>query len=212
MPIISAIGIYNRRPDILRLRRIGLRSSGRIRPTISVANKRVEAAGWRAWMPPLYHQHLRGVPMAKPQNNPAQRRFNRHRRSMTGFSPDFGASCRVSHSTISRLLASGWGIKLEGRYPALTIGSGGNVDADGCAKNSATERKERVDAPPTGWKLVRPLWPSADCRGMPMAASRITLHRLTNQRSEWTHLSCRIACVHSGHRGNVGGECLWDLE
>ena len=150
MPIISAIGIYNRRPDILRLRRIGLRSSGRIRPTISVANKRVEAAGWRAWMPPLYHQHLRGVPMAKPQNNPAQRRFNRHRRSMTGFSPDFGASCRVSHSTISRLLASGWGIKLEGRYPALTIGSGGNVDADGCAKNSATERKERVDAPSTG--------------------------------------------------------------
>ena len=34
----------------------------------------------------------------------------------------------------------------------------------------------------------------------PMAASKITLHRLTNQRSEWTHLSCRTECVHSGHR------------
>ena len=106
--------------------------------------------------------------MAKPQNNPAQRRFNRHRRSMTGFSPDFGASCRVSHSTISRLLASGWGIKLEGRYPALTIGSGGNVDADGCAKNSPTQRKERVDAPILPDR-VRPLWPQGERRrGMPV--------------------------------------------
>ena len=76
--------------------------------------------------------------------------------------------------SIQRFLGSSQragGIQLEGRRLPPWPSAVGNVDADGCAKNSSAQREERVDAPPTGWKLVRPLWPSADCRGMPMATS-----------------------------------------
>jgi hypothetical protein len=39
------------------------------------------------------------------------------------------------------------------------------------------------------------MWPMAALQNNPTTADK--------QWSEWTHLSCRIACVHSGHRRMV---------
>src|SRR6516225_6475103 len=152
--IISGTGIYNRRPDILRLRRIDLRNSGGISvwggEPLEALRTAGNSRGRLAWPSPLrlVQRYSKCSPLTvllwpQVQNYSLTKLRLILDGAMASAIQQFrGSNQRVGH-------------QLGGSNAPPWPSAVGNAVADGCAKNSATQRKERAKA---AWASIAGIW------------------------------------------------------